>query len=71
MSDFIEHISSPREFLVQLRRIIHHKGKIVISTPNIANFTIKFMLLIGKFNYKKHGILDSTHLRFFTKKKYY
>ena len=40
--------------------------KIIISTPNIAFFVMRIMLLIGNFNYGKRGILDKTHTRLFT-----
>ena len=40
--------------------------KIIISTPNIAFIVIRIMLLLGKFNYGKRGILDKTHTRLFT-----
>jgi hypothetical protein len=41
-------------------------GKIIISVPNIANWIIRLSLLFGKFDYRDRGILDRTHLRFFT-----
>jgi hypothetical protein len=36
--------------------------------PNVANIAIRLMLLFGQFNYTERGILDKTHLRFFTRK---
>lgn len=68
LSDFIEHIPYPDIFLKELKHLIRKGGFIIISVPNIANFTTRFDLLFGRFDYKKHGIMDSTHLRFFTKK---
>jgi len=44
----------------------NNKTKILISTPNIGFFVIRFMLLFGYFNYGKKGILDKTHTRLFT-----
>jgi hypothetical protein len=36
--------------------------------PNVANITVRLALLFGRFNYMERGILDRTHLRFFTHK---
>ena len=36
--------------------------------PNVANIVVRLMLLFGQFNYQQRGILDKTHLRFFTRK---
>jgi len=52
-----------------LRRCIpalKDSGKIIISVPNIANWVIRLSLLLGKFDYMDKGILDRTHMRFFT-----
>lgn len=43
-------------------------GKIIISVPNIAHVSIRLRLLQGKFDYERVGIMDETHLRFFTQK---
>ena len=43
-------------------------GYIIISLPNIANWRIRFSLLMGNFDYESYGILDEGHLRFFTEK---
>jgi hypothetical protein len=40
----------------------------VVSIPNIAHWRVRFGLLRGSFNYTDSGILDRTHLRFFTQK---
>ena len=45
-------------------------GKIIISLPNIAHIDIIINLLNGRFNYSKEGLLDNTHLRFFTKESF-
>ena len=43
-------------------------GHLVVSVPNVANITVRLMLLFGKFDYTERGILDRTHVRFFTRK---
>ena len=42
------------------------EGKVIISLPNIANWQVRFGLFFGKFNYKETGILDKSHLHFYT-----
>ena len=66
--DVIEHLENPEDFLIKLYEKIseNEKIEIVISTPNISFFIIRFMLLFGFFNYGKRGILDKTHTRLFT-----
>ena len=65
--DIIEHLRDPEEMLQMLRRDKRFQGStLVITTPNIAFFAIRLMLLIGFFNYGKRGILDRTHTRLFT-----
>ena len=66
--DVIEHLENPEDFLKKLYQKIseNEKIEIVISTPNISFFIIRFMLLFGFFNYGKRGILDKTHTRLFT-----
>jgi hypothetical protein len=39
-----------------------------VSIPNVANIVVRLMLLFGQFNYQQRGLLDRTHLRFFTRK---
>lgn len=65
--DVIEHVRDPEQFLEQLRaQFDHTPKKLVLSTPNVAFFVQRLMLLAGQFNYGKAGILDRTHTRLFT-----
>ena len=68
MLDVIEHLKSPEEFMTKLYSKISNNSKVelLISTPNISFFLIRFMLFFGFFNYGKRGILDKTHTRLFT-----
>ena len=68
MLDVIEHLKSPEEFMSKLYSKVSNNSKIeiLISTPNISFFLIRFMLFFGFFNYGKRGILDRTHTRLFT-----
>jgi 2-polyprenyl-3-methyl-5-hydroxy-6-metoxy-1,4-benzoquinol methylase len=66
--DILEHLSEPEKLLRQCREVLRPDGQVIISVPNVANITIRLMLLFGEFNYTARGILDRTHLRFFTRK---
>lgn len=68
LADILEHLKSPDTVLIRLRKYLNKDGYIVISLPNIARIDIRLKLLCGNFNYEDTGILDKTHLRFFTKK---
>jgi hypothetical protein len=41
---------------------------VIVSVPNVANVTVRLALLLGRFTYTERGILDRTHLRFFTRR---
>ncbi|MCU1656033.1 MAG: Methyltransferase family protein, partial [Pseudonocardiales bacterium] len=65
--DVLEHLRDPIPILRQARPILAPGGYVVISTPNIAHGDVRLALLSGRFDYTKVGLLDDTHLRFFTR----
>ena len=67
LADVLEHTSSPGEILKHLVSLQNPGTQFFISVPNVANIWVRLNLLFGKFNYTDNGILDRTHLRFFTK----
>lgn len=67
-ADVLEHLREPRKTLQQLHSLLKPEGRIIISLPNIAHVWVRINLLLGYFDYEKSGILDETHLRFFTLK---
>ncbi len=69
-TEVIEHLKSPELLLDNIKLFIKPEGKVIISTPNIAYWEIRLKLLFGNFEYKNIGILDETHLRFFTIKSF-
>ncbi|MBI2214583.1 MAG: class I SAM-dependent methyltransferase [Acidobacteria bacterium] len=66
LADVIEHLRDPAILLRQVREALSPGGMVFLSVPNIANLTIRVGLLFGYFIYRDRGILDSTHLRFYT-----
>ena len=70
MADVIEHLKNPATILMLLSEKLKFYSNFIISIPNIANADIILNLIEGKFNYGDFGLLDRTHLRFFTKKSF-
>jgi 2-polyprenyl-3-methyl-5-hydroxy-6-metoxy-1,4-benzoquinol methylase len=66
--DLIEHLRDPHAVLSRLRPLLRRGGRLVLSTPNIANWAMRLSLLFGRFRYTEWGILDKTHTHFFTRK---
>lgn len=69
-SSVIEHMAYPDKFLKKIKKVIKNKGLIIITTPNIAHWSTRMSLLKGNFDYSEYGILDNTHLHFFTIKTF-
>lgn len=68
-NDILEHLVDPYTLLMDLRTKLTPQGVVVASLPNIRYCRILFDLVVrGNWDYKEHGILDKTHLRFFTYK---
>lgn len=65
-ADILEHLHSPDDLLQKCKILLKKNGFIIASIPNIANWSIRFQLLLGNFNYTEYGILDKTHLHFYT-----
>lgn len=66
--DVLEHLPRPEVLLGSLRRLLKPDGVLLLSLPNVANITVRLGLLFGRFRYAPRGILDRTHLRFYTRK---
>jgi 2-polyprenyl-3-methyl-5-hydroxy-6-metoxy-1,4-benzoquinol methylase len=67
-ADVLEHFVEPLKVLTLAKNRLKPGGRIVISIPNVAHFTVRLQLLLGSFNYTDRGILDRTHLHFYTKR---
>lgn len=67
MADVLEHLRSPDEVLRQVRQRIAAQGQVIVSLPNVAHWRMRIDLLRGQFTYTDWGLLDRTHLRFYTR----
>jgi glycosyltransferase involved in cell wall biosynthesis len=67
LADILEHLRDP---LNTLQKCVDHLapgGRVVITLPNAAHWSVRLELLLGRFNYRPRGIFDQSHLRFFTR----
>lgn len=67
-ADILEHLVHPEIVLSQMKAAIKLNGFLVVSLPNVANWYVRLNLLFGRFPYHTKGLLDQTHLKFFTLK---
>jgi 2-polyprenyl-3-methyl-5-hydroxy-6-metoxy-1,4-benzoquinol methylase len=65
--DVLEHLKDPLQVLRRLKPFLGPRGYVVASIPNIAHGSVRLALMQGKFQYHSLGLLDNTHLRFFTR----
>ncbi len=64
--DVLEHLKDPTDALIKTRKLLKPGAKIFVSVPNIGHISIRLELLRGSFVYEPMGILDNTHLQYFT-----
>lgn len=65
--DIFEHLRDPGRVLQRLARYLKKDGIVVASTPNIANWGVRFQLLLGRFDYyERNWVIIWDHVRFFT-----
>jgi len=66
--DVLEHLRDPLAVLRQARPLLAPGGSVIASIPNVAHGSVRLALLRGRFDYQPLGLLDHTHLRFFTRR---
>jgi len=69
-SDVLEHLKDPESVLRTMKNFLVGNGSILISIPNVAHVSVRLELLSGKFVPEPIGILDNTHLKYFTKETF-
>ena len=65
--DVLEHLRNPEQVLTYLQRYLSRGGRVLISLPNFLFLFVRIKVVLGMFRYTEYGILDKTHLRFYTK----
>lgn len=65
-ADVLEHLRRPDIILRKLGAYLKPGGRIIASIPNLGRVDMRIKLLFGRFDYQETGIMDKTHLRFFT-----
>ena len=67
-ADVIEHVADPVKLLIALRKVLSPTGQLLVSTPNFGHWYPRARVAAGRFDYDRRGILDNTHLRFFSRR---
>ena len=65
-ADVLEHVIDPLRLVRSMRPLLRPDGRIIVSLPNVASWPVRLGLMFGRFDYQDAGVLDRTHLRFFT-----
>lgn len=65
--DVLEHLKDPWQILSQIRRVLPPSGSVVACIPNAQHWSVQLRLATGSFRYEDGGLLDRTHLRWFTR----
>jgi predicted TPR repeat methyltransferase len=66
-ADVLEHLPDPASLLARIRRWLTPGGILLASIPNVANVSVRAALLVGRFEYADRGLLDRTHVGFYTR----
>lgn len=67
LGDVLEHLRDPLRLLRAAMPLLRRGGSVVISVPNVAHGDLRLALLQGRWEYRDRGLLDRTHLQFFTR----
>lgn len=67
-ADVVEHLREPERLLRDAQDVLRPGGSLVVCVPNVSHWYPRFRTLLGRFDYDQRGILDKTHLRFFTRR---
>jgi 2-polyprenyl-3-methyl-5-hydroxy-6-metoxy-1,4-benzoquinol methylase len=67
-ADVLEHVKEPAPLATRLKRLLGRNGRMLLSIPHVGYAGLIAGLLNGEFRYRREGLLDQTHLRFFTRR---
>lgn len=62
----LEHLKYPQRLLQQAHDLLKPGARVIVSLPNIAHWGVRLKLLTGRFDYQDYGVMDRTHLHFYT-----
>jgi methionine biosynthesis protein MetW len=62
----LEHLKYPERLLTNARSLLRPGAQVIVSLPNIAHWQVRLRLLRGRFDYEDYGIMDRTHVHFYT-----
>src|ERR1700730_5104565 len=68
VADVLEHLAWPAGVLKRYADLLKPDGTVIVSLPNVGLWSVRLGLLFGGFRYQDSGVLDRTHLRFFTRR---
>ena len=68
--DVLEHMADPFGFMDTVLPLLRPEGMLLVSVPNVAHWSVRIPLLFGFFECTERGILDKTHLQFFTRRRF-
>ncbi len=66
LSHVLEHLRNPARVLGDLHRVLASGGIVAVALPNVVSWRYRLSFLLGKFEYEEGGIMDTTHVRFYT-----
>jgi len=66
LGDILEHLVDSNKFLKDVSSVLSKNGYLIVSLPNVGFIKYRILHVLGKWNYTETGIMDKTHLRFFT-----
>lgn len=67
-ADILEHLPWPGPVLERYLRCLAPGGRVIVSVPNVALWSVRLSHLFGRWEYQDTGVLDRTHLRFYTRR---
>jgi methionine biosynthesis protein MetW len=68
IANVLEHLKYPERVLRDVHALLKPDGRLIVVLPNIAYWQVRLRLLLGKFDYEEYGVMDRTHLHFYTVK---
>ncbi|MCK9896580.1 bifunctional 2-polyprenyl-6-hydroxyphenol methylase/3-demethylubiquinol 3-O-methyltransferase UbiG [Frankia sp. AgB32] len=66
LSHILEHLADPVPLLAEARRVLAPGGRILVALPNVLHYRQRAQFVLGRFEYTDTGLMDATHLRFYT-----